>query len=139
MHTRYLSLLLLLYVREGAICMELLTPDGWSQAYRMESVILQIMTTIARSTHTHTCAHSLLHTHAFTPFTLSHTPSLTPSLTPFTHSFTHSYTVCLCPDGARIIRSPTKPWTEETAHRAYAYLVRTHKKYGWHTPAKEDG
>ncbi|EDQ92170.1 uncharacterized protein MONBRDRAFT_14240 [Monosiga brevicollis MX1] len=32
----------------GAVCMELLTPDGWSQAYRMESVILQTMSTIGK-------------------------------------------------------------------------------------------
>jgi len=32
----------------GAICMELLTPDGWVQAYRMESVILQTMTTMIK-------------------------------------------------------------------------------------------
>lgn len=32
----------------GAICMELLTPDGWSQAYRMESVILQTMATMIK-------------------------------------------------------------------------------------------
>eukprot|EP00045_Choanoeca_perplexa_P003737 m.33175 g.33175 ORF g.33175 m.33175 type:complete len:274 (-) comp12203_c0_seq1:82-903(-) len=32
----------------GAICMELLTPDGWSQAYRMESVIVQLMSTIIK-------------------------------------------------------------------------------------------
>jgi hypothetical protein len=28
--------------------MELLTPDGWSQAYRMESVILQTMATMIK-------------------------------------------------------------------------------------------
>lgn len=28
--------------------MELLTPDGWVQAYRMEAVILQTMTTIIK-------------------------------------------------------------------------------------------
>lgn len=32
----------------GAICLELLTPDGWSQAYSLEAVIVQLMTTIAK-------------------------------------------------------------------------------------------
>lgn len=30
----------------GAICLELLTPQGWSQAYKMESVIMQISSTM---------------------------------------------------------------------------------------------
>lgn len=32
----------------GAICMELLTPDGWSSAYSVESVIMQTMATIIK-------------------------------------------------------------------------------------------
>ena len=32
----------------GAICMELLTPGGWSQAYRIESVLMQVMATIIK-------------------------------------------------------------------------------------------
>ena len=32
----------------GAICMELLTPDGWSQAYTVEAVIMQTMATMIK-------------------------------------------------------------------------------------------
>ena len=32
----------------GAICMELLTKQGWSSAYSMESVILQISATLVK-------------------------------------------------------------------------------------------
>ncbi len=32
----------------GAICMELLTPQGWSSAYTMEAVVLQITATFAK-------------------------------------------------------------------------------------------
>ncbi len=32
----------------GAICMELLTPQGWSSAYTIEAVILQITATFAK-------------------------------------------------------------------------------------------
>ena len=32
----------------GAICMELLTPQGWSSAYSLESVILQVSATMSR-------------------------------------------------------------------------------------------
>lgn len=32
----------------GAICMELLTDDGWSQAYTMEAVIMQMIATITK-------------------------------------------------------------------------------------------
>lgn len=31
--------------------MELLTPDGWVQAYRMEAVILQTMATMIKGAH----------------------------------------------------------------------------------------
>ena len=34
-------------MRGGALCMELLTPQGWSSAYSMDSVILQISATMA--------------------------------------------------------------------------------------------
>eukprot|EP00049_Salpingoeca_infusionum_P019581 m.362529 g.362529 ORF g.362529 m.362529 type:complete len:340 (+) comp20607_c0_seq1:177-1196(+) len=34
-------------VTAGAVCMELLTPDGWAQGYRMEAVIVQAMAAIA--------------------------------------------------------------------------------------------
>lgn len=32
----------------GAVCMELLTPAGWSQAYTMEPVIVQVMATMIK-------------------------------------------------------------------------------------------
>jgi len=32
----------------GAICMELLTPQGWSSAYGIESLIMQISATLAK-------------------------------------------------------------------------------------------
>ena len=32
----------------GAICMELLTPQGWSSAYTMEAVVLQISATLVK-------------------------------------------------------------------------------------------
>ena len=35
----------------GAICMELLTPDGWSQAYTIEAVIMQTMATMVKVCH----------------------------------------------------------------------------------------
>ncbi len=35
-------------VTGGAVCLELLTAGGWSQAYMMESVIMQIMASMAK-------------------------------------------------------------------------------------------
>ena len=32
----------------GALCMELLTPQGWSSAYSLESVILQVSATMSK-------------------------------------------------------------------------------------------
>ena len=32
----------------GAICMELLTPQGWSSAYSIEALIMQIFATIVK-------------------------------------------------------------------------------------------
>ena len=32
----------------GAICMELLTPEGWSSAYSIEALIMQISATLVK-------------------------------------------------------------------------------------------
>ncbi|CAF0820803.1 unnamed protein product [Didymodactylos carnosus] len=41
--------LLVGHVYQGAICMEVLTKQGWSSAYSVESLVLQICTTIAKA------------------------------------------------------------------------------------------
>eukprot|EP00038_Savillea_parva_P029600 m.72154 g.72154 ORF g.72154 m.72154 type:complete len:324 (+) comp8764_c0_seq2:2031-3002(+) len=74
----------------GAICMELLTPDGWSSAYTVEAIILQVMSDMVKG-------------------------------------------------DARVVTRTSKPFNESEARRSYDYLVKTHKKHGWHTPAMKDG
>eukprot|EP00035_Acanthoeca_spectabilis_P022202 m.442518 g.442518 ORF g.442518 m.442518 type:complete len:287 (+) comp18818_c0_seq1:198-1058(+) len=74
----------------GAICMELLTPDGWSSAYTVEAIIHQTMSMMVKG-------------------------------------------------DARVVTRASKPFTEAEARRSYDYLVKTHKKHGWFTPAVKDG
>eukprot|EP00037_Helgoeca_nana_P037635 m.16885 g.16885 ORF g.16885 m.16885 type:complete len:302 (+) comp9135_c0_seq1:277-1182(+) len=74
----------------GAICMELLTPDGWSSAYTVEAIIHQTMSMMVKGE-------------------------------------------------ARVVTRASRPFTESEARRSYDYLVKTHKKHGWFTPAMKDG
>eukprot|EP00041_Stephanoeca_diplocostata_P010177 m.161815 g.161815 ORF g.161815 m.161815 type:complete len:56 (+) comp18055_c0_seq5:1613-1780(+) len=48
-------------------------------------------------------------------------------------------TFCLLQGDARVVQRVDRPFSEPEARRAYDYLVKTHKKYGWNTPPKQDG
>eukprot|EP00040_Diaphanoeca_grandis_P018875 m.99376 g.99376 ORF g.99376 m.99376 type:complete len:286 (-) comp27152_c0_seq1:97-954(-) len=74
----------------GAICMELLTPDGWSTAYTVEAIIMQTIATLVKGK-------------------------------------------------ARIVGRTARPYGEQQAKASYDFLVKTHAKHGWNTPAKADG
>ncbi|KAL3318454.1 Ubiquitin-conjugating enzyme E2 Q2 [Cichlidogyrus casuarinus] len=101
----------------GAICMELLTNQGWSSAYNIESMIVQICATLVKGTAS----------------LVSKTPKLTSKAGVLeVHEF----------EGDINRPSTSKEsdgYSLQKAQRTYRSIVRLHQKKGWFTPDKKEG
>ncbi|ELT87201.1 hypothetical protein CAPTEDRAFT_171745 [Capitella teleta] len=94
----------------GAICMELLTKQGWSSAYSLESVVLQIAATLVKGK-------------ARIQFGASKVQQSSPNLYKYFSTRFHSQA----------------QYSLARAQQSFKSLVQIHEKNGWFTPPKEDG
>lgn len=124
----------------GAICMELLTPQGWSSAYTVEAVILQIGATFVKGKARIIFSQSKAST-SFLSFISSSISSSSSS--PYRVKPTH------CPrpsmHTSHLLKFMRRVVSVSTHHSAVT--VSTHQSYdlfassstGWFTPPKDEG